>query len=472
MVVKHHAGGLRGLARRVRNVEALDRQGIEVFLRQIQRLGQGARARLLRARLGQQARQLQVGILARHVEPGAVLTTRLVHHAHALSGLLRQRLRQHLVHRLAGDQQGRHGHADVVLRDEGLQHLLLHRRGRSRSILGGIDTGSILHMHREVGPVAQVAAAAHHGQVHAGAATLHAHGKNVHVLVRGGFHRLLVQHARERRDLVAQLGRLLELQPLGVGHHARLQLLQERLGFAAQKRLGVRHVLRIGLGRYQAHAGRGAALDLVEQAGPRAVGKHRVLAGAQAEHLLQQLDGFLHRPAVRVRAKVAVPLVDAATVVGHARKALECRLALPVLGSHAGDLEERVALVVAEQDVVPGVLRLDEVVLQQQRLGLGAHHRGLQARDLAHHVADARAAVLLGEIAGHALLEVARLAHIQQRALGVEIAVHARQGWQRSHLRQQFFGMPFLHGAIVRRQCGPCACKPFPPRCNGTSSAA
>jgi hypothetical protein len=328
-------------------------------------------------------------------------------------------------------------------------------------------------MHREVGPVAQVAAAAHHGQVHAGAATLHAHGKNVHVLVRGGFHRLLVQHARERRDLVAQLGRLLELQPLGVGHHARLQLLQERLGFAAQKRLGVRHVAaHRPRGRYQAHAGRGAALDLVKQARPRAVGKHRVLAGAQAEHLLQQLDGFLHRPAVRVRPEVAVPLVDAAPVVGHARKALQRRLALPVLGSHAGDLEEGVALVVAEQDVVPGVLRLDEVVLQQQRLGLGAHHRGLQAHDLAHHVADARAAVLLGEIAGHALLEVARLAHIQQRALGVEIAVHARQGWQRGHLRQQFFGMPIMHGAIVRRQCGPCVRKPLPPPCNGTSSAA
>jgi hypothetical protein len=41
------------------------------------------------------------------------------------------------------------------------------------------------------------------------------------------------------------------------------------------------------------------------------------------------------------------------------------------------------------------VQRLDEVVFQQQRLGLGAHHRGLHAHNLAHHVADARAAVVL-----------------------------------------------------------------------------
>jgi hypothetical protein len=45
------------------------------------------------------------------------------------------------------------------------------------------------------------------------------------------------------------------------------------------------------------------------------------------------------------------------------------------------DLQVGVALVVAEQDVVARVERLDEVVLEQQRLGLGAHHRGLHAHD-------------------------------------------------------------------------------------------
>jgi hypothetical protein len=52
-------------------------------------------------------------------------------------------------------------------------------------------------------------------------------------------------------------------------------------------------------------------------------------------------------------------------------------------GTGAGDLQVRVALVVAEQDVESRVQRLDEVVLEQQRLGLGAHHRGLQPRDAA-----------------------------------------------------------------------------------------
>ena len=49
--------------------------------------------------------------------------------------------------------------------------------------------------------------------------------------------------------------------------------------------------------------------------------------------------------------------------------------------SRTGDLQVRVALVVAEQDVVARVQRLDQVVLEQQRFGFGAHHRRLHPRD-------------------------------------------------------------------------------------------
>ena len=37
-----------------------------------------------------------------------------------------------------------------------------------------------------------------------------------------------------------------------------------------------------------------------------------------------------------------------------------------------------------------GFERLDQVVLEQQRLGLGAHDRGLHARDARDHVAAMR----------------------------------------------------------------------------------
>lgn len=61
-MVEHHARRLGGLARRVRNVKALDREGIEVLFAQVQRLGEGPGTRLLRTLFGQQAGQLDVCI--------------------------------------------------------------------------------------------------------------------------------------------------------------------------------------------------------------------------------------------------------------------------------------------------------------------------------------------------------------------------------------------------------------------------
>ena len=72
----------------------------------------------------------------------------------------------------------------------------------------------------------------YHGQVHAGAATLHFHGQDVDIAVRDVVHRLLVQHVGQGSDLVAQFSRLLKLQPPGMRHHARLQVTQHLLGIA------------------------------------------------------------------------------------------------------------------------------------------------------------------------------------------------------------------------------------------------
>ena len=101
------------------------------------------------------------------------------------------------------------------------------------------------------------------------------------------------------------------------------------------------------------------------------------------------------------------------------------------------DLQIRITLVVAKENVVARVERLDQVVLEQQRLGLGANDRRLHPNDLADHVADARAAVVLLEVARHALAQIARLADVEHRVLRVEIAVHAGQAGQRRHIGQQ-----------------------------------
>src|SRR5690606_417406 len=139
------------------------------------------------------------------------------------------------------------------------------------------------------------------------------------------------------------------------------------------------------------------------------------------------------------------------------------------------DLEVRVALVVAEQDVVARLQGLDEVVLEQQRLGLGPDHRRFHARDAADHLADARAVVALLEIAADTLFQVARLAHVQQLPLGVEVAIDPGQRGQGRDLAEQLFGMDLGHGSVLWRFADGCAAPgaawTIAP-CDGTSFAA
>jgi hypothetical protein len=98
----------------------------------------------------------------------------------------------------------------------------------------------------------------------------------------------------------------------------------------------------------------------------------------------------------------------------------------------AGQADVRIALVVAEEDVVARLLRLDEVVLEQQRLALGARHRRFDSHHLREHHRDPRFVRALLEIARHALLQVARLADVKGFALAVVHPVDAGTMRQRT----------------------------------------
>ena len=215
-----------------------------------------------------------------------------------------------------------------MLRQKGLQYLsfylpLQRRVGVCRGLVVYVHQhGGVFYVHRKIGPVAQVATAAHHGQVDAGFAALHFHRQDVDIAVRHVVYRLLVQHIGQRRHLVAQLCRLLKFQALGVRHHAALQRAHDLLRVTPQELLRVLHVLRVVGGADVAHAGTGAALDLVEQTRARAVAKHRVFASAQAKHFLHQQNGFFHRPGAGIGAEVMVLFLHTTPVIRHAGKLL------------------------------------------------------------------------------------------------------------------------------------------------------
>ena len=166
--------------------------------------------------------------------------------------------------------------------------------------------------------------------------------------------------------------------------------------------------------RNLARTGARAALDLVEQAGPGAVGVETVRAGAQEKRPLQRVQGAEHRAGAGERPEIVAGEIARAAMLDQPRR----RMA----GAYE-DIGE--ALVVAQRDVVAGLELLDEVGLEQQRLGVrfggDEHHR----MGLRHHPRDAGRLALGGHIGGDALLDRARLADIEHLALGPDHAIDA-----------------------------------------------
>ena len=127
-----------------------------------------------------------------------------------------------------------------------------------------------------------------------------------------------------------------------------------------------------------AGAGTGAALDLVQQARPRAALEDRVGAGAQQEGPLQRID----------RAADGAGRGEGAEIVALAR-ARAAMLEDAGRGVVAGDQDIGKRLVVAQQHIEARPQALDQIGFEQQRLDLGAGDDELHRRGLAHHAADA-----------------------------------------------------------------------------------
>ena len=113
--------------------------------------------------------------------------------------------------------------------------------------------------------------------------------------------------------------------------------------------------------------------------------------------------------------------------------AVECRAAETVVR----DDDIGIGLVVAKHDVVTRREALDQIVLEQQGLGLRARHGGLDAGDLRHHQRDARAGEIAWKYEASASSDSSPCRH-RALAVGIEHAVDARQF---GHGGQQVFGI-------------------------------
>ena len=120
----------------------------------------------------------------------------------------------------------------------------------------------------------------------------------------------------------------------------------------------------------------------------------------------------MHYAAIRAEIAVALTFFDAARDE-HAGELL------------TGDADPGIGLGVLQQDVVLGFVLLDEVVFQQQGIGLAVHHRELGVGYLGNQDAGFGVQPLRGhEILRHPLVQVLGLAHINHLSLGVIVPIN------------------------------------------------
>ena len=156
------------------------------------------------------------------------------------------------------------------------------------------------------------------------------------------------------------------------------------------------------------------------QTGPRAAVEHRVGAVPQQEHPLQLVQRPVHRARAGEGAVVAALLL--------LRAAVFLDLRVVVIG---GDKDIGKAFVVAQQHVELGLELLDQVLFEQQRLGLGLgrqeHHRG----GIRDHPRNARRMPRGPRVGRHPRPQVPRLADVKHAAFRIEHPIDARRGIER-----------------------------------------
>ena len=166
----------------------------------------------------------------------------------------------------------------------------------------------------------------------------------------------------------------------------------------------------------QGDARRAAALDVVVETRPvRGLARQIPVAGAHREDAADDLQGLPQRGHVGVRPEVTGTGNRDPTGDEHARERLGQR-----------HRDAGVALVVGEPDVEARLMLLDEVVLEEEGLGLGRNDDRLEVGDLAHQGrALGRIARVRAEIARHARAEALGLSHVKNLPRRVLPQIHA-----------------------------------------------
>ncbi|OIQ67457.1 hypothetical protein GALL_509640 [mine drainage metagenome] len=296
----------------------------------------------------------------------------------------------------------------VELRQEGIEHFALRQ-----ALVGA----------RKIGAVAPVLPGTKEEDLDTGISALLMDGEHVGFLDRARIDALLRLDRRQRRETVAVKGCGFEFELGGSLFHLARELLLHGPAAAGQEIPGLAHELRIA-GEIDLPGARSrTAADLVEQAGPRAALEKRVGAGAYQEGALQRRDGAIDRARGRERAEILPGPGLGAAMLEDLRRPMIAR-----------DQNIGKRLVVAQLHVEARAQLLDQVGLEQQRLGLGRGGDDLDRNGRRDHAQNARRQGRgHPRIGGEPLAAVLRFADIEYVVGRVQHAIDAGRGRREAH---------------------------------------
>jgi hypothetical protein len=184
---------------------------------------------------------------------------------------------------------------------------------------------------------------------------------------------------------------------------------------AFQKQAHIAHRAGVGVvGGQPFHARSQAAMDVILQARLGMVARQIHLAGRHQKMAVNEVHQAMRQVAGKIRAVVS------GAVLAQAARDVNARILF------GGQLDVRIGLVVAQQDVEARLPLLDEVVLERQRFFFVVDQNVIDVGGFG----DERAGLGIGqavvvEVAAHAEAQALGLADVDHPSAGVLVKVHA-----------------------------------------------
>ena len=256
------------------------------------------------------------------------------------------------------------------------------------------------------------AAPAQHQVHHARLQPVGRDAHRVQVVVVREQHLLGVRGALDVGERVAEPRGRLVLLRLRRGRHARGEIAREERGVPGEEPQDPLDVLVVGRVVHPPHAGRRAPAEIRQQARPAEAvvpGELRVAAGPDGEGRKEQVERVAQRVGAAEGAEVPDTAPAPPAVDGRPRPLL------PEVDRQVG-----VALVVLQPDVVAGLVRLDQGVLEQERVHVAGGHRpvdvGCHLDELGRPFGEPER---VPEVVGEARAQRARLPDVERGPGGV-----------------------------------------------------